>query len=457
VPRDRESDLRILKSLLIAVVILWGLMALLVRSATPFIADYRDELATVLGERLGAPVSIGALKAHWYGLRPLVELRDIRIGEDPEAIDIAAALIDLPVTGLLSASPLDGLRITIDGLQLTAVRELSGQVRLEGLGEIDAEAPAGNAPLPLSGTLQLINTGVVWIDRKADTPPITIDDIAVLLQRDGQKLTLRGRLDTASGSAELAARLDGFLTTTSWSGVSYLRLDNLDVAALFEPYLPATYGLRSLDLDLESWIHWEQALPQHSQGRFALEQLELHPLAEESHPLALQHASAGFSFTRRDNGVQIGIEDLRLQLDDHRWPAGRMAFALDEADDGSRQIAAAADYLRIEDIVRILQVRLPHPALQEPFEVLKPAGVLRDLRLTARLGGEDSNWRGSARFDGLQIAPSQDLPGVAGISGSMQGQHDHIMLKLDSRGTALDYPDCSARRSCWTSCGAAWT
>lgn len=432
--------MRTLKSLLIAIVILWGLMALLVRSATPFIADYRDDLAAMLSDRLGAPVSIAALEARWYGLRPLVELRDIRIGEEPEAIDVAAAIVDLPLTGLLSGSPLDALRVTIDGLQLTAVREPGGQVRLAGLGRIDQEAPTGETAPPLPGRLQLVNTRVVWIDRKAGKPPITIDRITVMLQRDGQALTLRGRLDTPSGSADLAARLEGFLTTTDWGGVTYLRLDNLDVAALFEPYLPASYGLRSLELDLESWIHWEEALPRHSQGRFALDELLLHPLAEDALPLDLQHASANFSFSRRDDGLLIGVEDLRLELGEHRWPAGRLAFEYRAGDDGTRQIAAAADYLQIEDVVRILQVRLPHADLKEPFEALKPAGVLRDLRIKARLTPEDLTWRGSTDFAGLQIAPSQGAPGVAGISGSLHGQQDHIVLELDSRDATLDYP-----------------
>jgi uncharacterized protein (TIGR02099 family) len=432
--------LRILKSLLIGVVLLWGLLALLLRAATPLIADYRDELAGILGERLGAPVSIGALQARWYGLGPLIELQDIRIGAPPEAIDVRSATLDIALGGLLGGSPLDALRMTVDGLALTAVREPNGQFHLEGLGPIGAQTGPDRGPPPLPRNLRLVNTRVTWVDRKTGLAPVTIERIAILLDRDGSALRLRARLDTPGGSADLAAWLDGFLTTTDWQGRSYLRLDNLDVARLFAPYLPARYGLNSLQLELETWSHWKDAQPRHTQGRFAIDELQLHPLAGESRPLDLAHASAAFSFSREGEQLRLGVEDLRLQLGEHHWPAGRLALSLGPPQPGGRRLSAAADYLRLEDVIRILQVRLPDAALQGPFEQLQPGGEIRDLRLQASLDPERPDWRASARFDGLQVAPWQGAPGVAGLSGTLHGQREHLTVALDGRDLTLAHP-----------------
>ena len=118
--------MRILKNLLIGLLILWGLLAFVVRAATPFIADYREAVAAALGERLGAPVSVGAIQARWYGLRPLLELRELRIGKAPQALSMRRVTLDLDATALLTGTLPDALRVTVDGLELTVVRETGG-------------------------------------------------------------------------------------------------------------------------------------------------------------------------------------------------------------------------------------------------------------------------------------------------------------------------------------------
>ena len=97
--------MRILKNLLITLVILWGLLALMVRSATPLIADYREELAGLLSEQLGAAVTIESLKARWYGIAPLLELHGVTIGEATQALAIDRVSLDLALGELLGGHP----------------------------------------------------------------------------------------------------------------------------------------------------------------------------------------------------------------------------------------------------------------------------------------------------------------------------------------------------------------
>jgi uncharacterized protein (TIGR02099 family) len=432
--------LRILKNLLIGLILLWGLLALVVRAATPFIADYRDELATALSGRLGAPVTVGALEARWYGLRPLLELHEVSVGNAPHRLKIRLVTLDLAATALLTGSLPDALRVTVDGLQLTAVREATGQVHLEGIGQIGQDREGTAAP-PLPRRLRLLNTRVVWIDRRAGKAPLTLDDVAVVLERDGSRLRLRASLHSPSGRADLSARLDGFLGTTAWEGETYLRVRDLDVARLFAHYLPEHYGLRRMHLDLESWGQWRDATPVHEQGRFALHDLDLRPTHDGAGALRLSRAAAGFSLARNAAGLRIGLTDLQLDFGGHRWPAGDLALALSETADGGRRLAAAADYLRIEDAIRILEVRQPWPALAEPLARLAPQGELRDLRLQAELGDADPKWRARAAFTGLSTATWNRLPGVEGLSGQLHGQQDHLVLQLDSRGAALHFDE----------------
>ena len=432
--------MRILKKLLIGLVILWGLLALLVRAATPFIADYRDQLAGLLSQQLGVPVSIGSLQARWYGLRPLLEFDRVRFGEpDGETLEVDRVTLDLEPERLLTGTWSDATRVTIDGMQLTMIREPTGQLHLEGIGTFVAADRANRDPLALPGHVRLLNTRVAWTDRKVGKPPLMIDNIAVVLHRDGGRLRVRASLETERGKADLSARLEGLPTTTDWNGDTYLRVANLDVADLFAQYLPASYGLRSLRLDLESWGRWENAAPVHTQGNFQLRDLDLRSSAGDGAPLQVWQAGARFSLRRDAQDLLIGLKDLQLTFHEHRWPTGDVAFALRQQPDGGQRIEAAADYLQVEDVVRILQVRLPWGGLKVPLEQIRPRGELRNLRLTADVAAQHLAWRGRADFTGITTSHWGRVPGVDNLSGQLRGQQDHLVLSLDSRDVALDF------------------
>jgi uncharacterized protein (TIGR02099 family) len=321
---------------------------------------------------------------------------------------------------------------------LTLIREPTGQLHLEGVGTFGAGNMAGPVTLDLPSHARLLNTRILWIDRKAGKAPLPITDIAVLLDRVGSGLKLRASLESELGKAVLSARLEGLLTTTDWSGDSYLRVSNLDVADLFAHYLPASYGLNSLRMDLESWSQWVDAAPRHTQGRFQLRDLDLRPRAEDSEPLEVSQADGRFSFRREGGGLRLGVTGLQLGFHDHRWPTGDLGFAMSPGPDGSRRFEFAADYLRIEDVVRILEVRLPWPELKGPLDRLRPSGEVSDLRLTATVDGEQVDWRGRAGFAGVSIEPMDRIPGVSNLSGRLHGQQDHLIAELGSRDAVLD-------------------
>ena len=433
--------MRIFKNLLVALVILWGLLALIVRSATPFIADYREQLVGLLSGQLGVPVSVDQIGARWYGIAPLLELRGLHIGKPGEALEIDRLYIDLALGELLTGSPLDALRLTIDGMQLTVVRADTGQLHLEGVGPIGQNPEQTRTVLPLPSGLRLLNTRVVWIDRKAGKPPFTIDEVDIVLDREGTLLDLRARLQTASGNADLSARLDGFLTTHEWDGETYIKVDNLDVADLFARYLPKEYGLYGLQLDLESWGLWRDAAPAQAQGSFQLRDLRLRPATRDAVPLNLVRAGAEFSVQRQQDGMQLGLKDLLLAFRGRLWPVGDLAVAVSERPEGGRRIRVAADYLRIDDLARTLRVRMPWPELQDPIERLRPRGELRDFRLSLDLAPDQPEWRVQSRFAEVATSPWGDIPGVENLSGRVHGQQDHLVLQFGSEDATVRFSE----------------
>ncbi len=432
--------MRIVRNLLAGLVILWAILAITVRVAAPFIADHRDDLASYLSSELNTPITIGDMSSRWYGLSPLIELHDVTVGAEPDAIDVNSVSVSFAAGELLGGSLLDALRVTVDGMQLTLVREESGQLHLEGIGILNTDDTASEQ-IALPNHVNLVNTRVVWIDRKAGRAPMTLDNVAVILDRDGSELALHAHLETEVGRAEMGARLDGLLATTAWNGDAYLHVENLDVANILSGYIPESFGLSSLQLNLTAWSEWRDAFPVAVQGDLRIRDLDLSPRSEHSKALAIPAASAEFTVNHEDDRLRVGVRNLELQMEDHAWPATDLALSLADTDDGTLQIAAAADYLRIDDVVRMLQVRVPWAALGETFDQLQPGGEIRKLRMAANIGDQQFDWRGTAAFSGLQMSATGGVPGIENISGTLHGQQDHVQITLDSSDAKILFTD----------------
>ena len=431
--------MRILKRSLATIVIIWGLLALLVQAATPLLSNYRDGLAEILTEHLGAPVQIDALNARWYGLSPLIEIDRLTIGTGSESLSVDHAVIEIEPSGIFGGSLMAALRLTIDGMQLAAVRKPNGQLHLEGLGAFDLAADNTSAPPALPSHLRLLDTRLIWNDLKSGKPPLVLDQIAMTLDRSGDRLQLRAQLNSASGNMDLAADLKGYLWTTQWQGEARLKLDNLSVAQLIGPFLPPDYALRQLTIDLESWSRWENATLVAADGELGLRELEIEGRAEGATTLEMAQAGGQFRLQRTPAGLRLDVRRLQLDFGDHTWPVGDLAATLTTGDTDTRRLDLAADYLGLEGLSRLMLLRPPSAAVAEALDSLQAKGELRDFRVTATLDGQDDTWRAQTRFVDLETQPWGDIPGIQNLSGQLHAQQDHLQLKLDSRDSQLNF------------------
>lgn len=428
--------MRILRNLILFVLFAWAALALAVRLTTPLLADKRPAIEQLLSQQVGAPVSIGALRARWYGFGPLVELDRVVVGHAPEALEIDRVVLDLDARGLFSGGLAGAPRLTLSGARLTLVREPDGRYHLEGVGRTAvAEDGATGRELPLPARVRLFDTRLVWIDRAAGRAPRLVEDIDIVLEREAEGFVLAGALRAGSGEALVRAHLDRLPIGSDWGGESYVRVDDLDLVGLLGPLLPPAYGLQALDLDLEAWTRWEQAVPRQTQGRLALRRLDLRPRAEGVEPLAVVHAATEFSLLREADRLTLGLRGLTLDFGSHRWPRGDLALAVGA--DGA--VRLAADYLRLDDLVQVLQVRWPWPDLAGPALGLRPTGEVRDLRFDLAAGEGAPQWRAQARFERLGTEVWQRAPGVSGLTGRVHAQQDSAVLELDSSDATLRF------------------
>jgi uncharacterized protein (TIGR02099 family) len=427
---------RRIKTLLVVILIAWGVLAVVVRATTPLLAEYRTELERAASDRLGLPVRIGAVKARWYGLHPLVELDELVLGAQPRTLRIRRAQIDLAPGGLLGGSVPDALRITVEGMHLTAIRDADGRVSVTGGRPANGDQPLHLANLPAH--LRLVDTRVVWIDHALRRPPLAIEHVDIQVDREDRNLRVRASLQTEAGEAALSARLSGSFEAGDWGGSSYLEVTRLDIARLLGGAPGSGLVLDGLRLDAHAWTQWAAARPVHSQGGFALQNTRPGTTADRVRKIA-----AAFTFARNHDGARLGLRDLDVELAAHRWPQGAIAIAIDGHDDGARRIDLAATYLRLEDLVPLFKA-LPEGMTGDLPELpagLDPGGEIRDLRATVSTDGDAVAWRAAGRFDGLSVAAHGEIPGFDNLGGRFVGATDRVLVTLDSRDATVRFSD----------------
>lgn len=438
-----------LKILLIALILLWGVLAATARLASPLLKEANRPLADWLSAQVGQPVSIHRVKSDWRLFSPRLQLHDVRIGEHAEALQLQRLDIDLDISDLIIGGLGDALRLSLYGLELHLQREANGAIHIAGLptaGEQDA------GPLLLPARVRLLDTRVHWRDLKRNTPPLTLENIRLDAWRDSQQLHLRAQLDDpALGALTLALDIQGHLGDTHWSGQSYLQTESLALSSLLAGYLPEHYQLTDGRLTLELWQTWQNARPIDNRGHAALSQLVFSNPQDTRVELA---ALAGDFRFQRHNAADWQLQVEQLQVGEAKGEqqsgerqAGALQLMHQTAANGQPWLLGHAQQIPLGELIGLLPLRPPAldaatwrelaisaqlEQVQWRLPLAEQAGQLSDEPDQWQVRGSLSNWRNQ---------PAQDLPGLDGLAIEFNAAADLIVAKLSGKPQAIELPE----------------
>lgn len=424
--------LRLFRQLVVVTIIAWGLVALAFQAAPLLLAPFKGDIEHWLSARLNNDVRVGGISTRLDGWAPRVQLHDVTVGDELQLRHIA---LDVTLSDLARRPVTDALRLTLDGLSLKVIREHNGQLHVSGLPGMQ-DGDSGDGPVLLPGNLRLTGTQLIWEDRRNRLPALTIQPLSLDVRRDGSSVDVRASMTgPGGGEAKLAARFEGFLSTTDWSGDTYISVHDVDIAALLTPYLPQDYRLNSLTADFEAWQHWYQARPTSSVGSIALQQLDFSGRGE----LQIEQMTSRFNIQHHDDNWLVALDGFELRRGGRDWPAGRIVADI-QHDTTGLDVQAAADFMRIEDVLAVLQVRLPWTELEEPLAQLQPRGDIADLRLRLHFAPDDFSMDARLDFNDLAVNSAPDTPGIRGLSGQLVATAERLSVRLSSEDLVLDYP-----------------
>lgn len=408
----------------------------------PHIADYRSDLEQRLSAAISLQVHIGRLDADWEGLRPRLRADGLQV-LDPEGhpvleLDQVEAVVGW--TSLLFLQPRLH-RLVLEAPLLDVRRDKFGQLFVAGLPVSASTEDAGLGDWLLAQNQVLVRRArVSWLDEKRQAPPLVLSRVNLDLRHDFG----RHRFGlTAEPSRELASRLDlrGDLQgrrlgqLQNWSGQLYAELEYADLA-VWRTWLDYPLELPQGRGGVRFWLDLAQAKPQGLTADISLSEVRAR-LAPTLPMLELERLHGRISARQMSDGFELQTQGLTLHThtginlpatDLHlRWQEREGEFTVNDLSLGA--LDRLADYLPLP------------PPLRSALTAYGPRGQFKEVQLAwhgRQAAFEHFSIRG--RVAGLALAAQGDVPGVEGISGSIEGSETGGRFELESRQGALLFP-----------------
>ena len=413
----------------------------------PKVAEHRDEIAAAAARAVGQPVKIGGIEAGWLGLRPQINLSDVRILDR----DGREALVLPWVENVISWSSLlhGEVRLSalaIEGPRLTVRRDTAGAIYVAGfkLGE-RAGGPGFSDWLLGNDEIAVRNAEVEWHDEKRGAPPLALSKVNLRLRNSGDEhsIGLVARPPAALGARlELRAELAGRSLTdpSAWSGKLYAELGATDLAG-WRPWIDYPLDVREARGALRVWATLEAGALTQATADVALAQV-LALLGPELPALELVTVQGRLQARALPDGYEISARGLTL-VPVYGPPLQPTDFQVRWGGDAAEQHGAVSARLIEFEPLLALAGALPLPAdVRSLAAELGPTGRILDARFEWQgRFASPQRFTARARFGDLGLNAWRGVPGFSGLSGTLEASEKRGRLYLASRNAAVDLPE----------------
>lgn len=439
---------------------LWWLVALLVllmasyvvaaRQLMSMLPEWRAPLQTLLQQRTGLPLSIGALTGRMEGLTPVLQLDELVVpaadGDPQHALTIKQVSVALDVLMSLLHRSVWLRDLSLSGLSLDIAQDKDGHFQLRGFPR--KPQPASHQA-SLQSLLQLLyQQKQVILDqvnlslKLNGMPLMTTQDahlemvssgshhqLALHLQTQQQPLTLDLRLDLKADAFDI-----GDLT-----GAAYVGLAGQNMEYWLPKSLTQRLPVKKLSGRLAFWLALDKG--QLAQSTLSLQVQQL-VLAEDDKQWQVQQLHGLLAARAQDDGYQVQVQGLDFDTSGGHWHSGTLGGWWN-----GKQGADAGWKLRLTDLdMQQLGGQLLHWPFALPPQLLKLRDKLTQLRPQAQLaafyaaGSGHEVTRFAGRFYQASIDAVGKIPGLSGITGWFDGSPDAGSAVIDSSRLGLNLP-----------------
>ena len=430
----------------------------------PNVENYRADIEQALTRATGLKVGIGGIQAGWDGLRPDLDLRDVKVYDAQ-----GRAALSLPVVAVTLSwwsVPFAELRLhqlSIANADLDIRRDKNGRLSIGGI-EMKDEPNSGQMSDWILGQRRIVirESRLRWNDEKRQAPELALANIQLVATNNGERhrIALTGVPPMALATTlDLRADLHGesLNRLREWRGELYADLGRVDLAA-WRAWIDYPADIKSGTGSVRTWIGFEGV----RLARFTadvglantavrlrrdLPVLELSNLSGRLGARELVSAGAGFGFLRfgekRVTGFEVSGRQVALTTNDgvQLAPADFTMKTLAPHDNQPGAVTLNANALSLAPVVKIVELLPFDKSLRKLLIDLDPRGSLHDFSLSYR-GDFDQPVAYSARgrYANLSLNAYEKVPGFFNLSGTVDATHKGGSLTLAATDAAVLLP-----------------
>ena len=413
--------------------------------ALPNIDGYRDLVVSSIEKASGMSVSVRAMHGHWGGLRPLLSLEGFTLTDraGKAAFELERAEVTLTWWSLLSGEvrfhdvdfyrPHLELRRGADGLIYLADKPLNEAG--------PSDDGAFTAWLLAQARLGIHDATLTWRDDFLGAPPVTLTQVEIhVAKRDARHAAAL----TAKPPAELAGRIDlradvqvrreGALWRAA--GRAYVESLNADLGRL-RSHLPLPESLRSGVGSVRVWMDFSPRGVEDVLADLRMRDARVQ-LDADALPLELASISGRAHYRALADGFTFATEGLRFRLPSGvEAQPGAFSMSRRAAGGAAPRVEVRADGIDLKIAATLLDY-FPVPRnLKGYAQRFAPRGRIAEAAIAWNEEGPKA-YSVKGRFEDLAINAVEGMPGVAGVSGSIEGTESGGALHVAGRGATLE-------------------
>lgn len=434
---------------LVGLLLLVALLVILARHLLPVVAEYREEVADLLSQRLGVPLEIGALEADWSGRWPRLELTDVRAYSESDAgpeIRSRLAHLSLQFDLLQSLRHLAPVfsQAEVEGLELIWRQRAGRWLHRPRGGDVgDGLQPDAWGRVlglvMLQPEVSIRATTLTLVTEQGE--PRRLDAPELLLRNSSIEHQLSGRVDlkTAVDAGQLrfaveTRELPSDLLAADYD--FYLSLDDIGPELPNLADLPVE--LKSLSLGTEVWGRLSGGRLDYLNGHLELARLE----TGDARIPPVGNGTADFALLKRDQGYQLQLNHVGFDSAGERLDVDQLILDGDWTDGTLRPQALSMPQLDLGALGSWLQAQPFMPqTLGRVLERLAPQGKLRNLRVDLPPEGGPANFRLVGDLDKVALEAGWGAPRVTGVDGRLEATSAGGRLHLTSDDFELFFPN----------------
>ena len=430
--------------------IFWSLIAsavslTVVRILLLGIDSYKADLSTRVSELVGAPVTIGRIRANMRGYNPEIVLKDIEIlSSDPtlhpgnekpsiqlKEIRMGINLLDM----LLDRDRLASAWVTLVGAKLTVKRKQDGSIAIVGLKASDEQ------PLWLlqGGKYEVLQSEISWQDERSQTRLAVVGevDFAIMNKAQRHQMNILVKLPKKYGD-ELRVSMDlsgNFFKPSAVDGAIFIEGKNVKPAEWIAGELPFAMNIRSGVGDFKIWSGLQHSQLVSLVADAQLQQLQL--TRPKQGTFSVKLLNTRFYWEHNDSQWRLDVPHFLLETADRKWPAAAFSASGDcIKDDLLHKLGLFVESVDLQEASSLLHFFAP--LTDEQSRLLAQAqlkGSLEQFSLFTDL--DEKHFAVNGKFSKINIASSSTIPGVENLTGRLKGTDQQGNMDLATKDARM--------------------